>query len=65
MAPFAANQTLLSLMLNALLPLSRNIDACFTVAVRSFGTEDRHVPQYIPPQSEVYEFIKFRGVLSV
>ena len=30
-------------------------------AVRSFGTEDRQVPKPIPPRTETYEFIIFRG----
>lgn len=32
-----------------------------SVAVRSFGTEDRPSAKLIPPRSEVYEFIIFRG----
>ncbi len=32
-----------------------------SVAVRSFGTEDRTSTKFIPPRSEVYEFIIFRG----
>lgn len=31
------------------------------MAVRSFGTEDRPSAKHIPPRSEVYEFIIFRG----
>ena len=30
-------------------------------SVRSFGTEDRQVPKPIPPRTETYEFIIFRG----
>lgn len=29
--------------------------------VKSFGTEDRKVAKFIPPSTEVYDFIKFRG----
>ena len=31
------------------------------LVVRSFGTEDRPSAKVIPPRSEVYEFIIFRG----
>ena len=30
-------------------------------SVRSFGTENRPSAKHIPPRSEVYEFIIFRG----
>lgn len=35
--------------------------ASLFVSVRSFGTEDRAASKIIPPRSEVYEFIIFRG----
>ncbi|KAL3080015.1 hypothetical protein niasHT_034573 [Heterodera trifolii] len=29
--------------------------------VRSYGTEDRHTPVYVPPRDEVYDFIIFKA----
>lgn len=34
---------------------------CDFSVVRSFGTESRQVPKPIPPRTDTYEFIIFRG----